>query len=94
MYEPAPLAADVPGYGVVGRAPAFRALTEPVLSRFRRPHFFSVTSGCLREMLSQHSILLTRQVNCSFGLKCLAQILLRSCGSLLTNFQLTALTTW
>ena len=39
MHEPAPLAADVPGYDVVGRAPAFPALTEVVLSRFRRPRF-------------------------------------------------------
>ena len=31
------MAADVPGYGVVGRAPAFPVLTEAVLSRFRRP---------------------------------------------------------
>ena len=37
MHEPAPSAADVPGYDVVGRAPAFHALTEVVLSRFRRP---------------------------------------------------------
>ena len=37
MHEPAPLTADVPGYGVVGRAPAFPALTGHVLSRFRRP---------------------------------------------------------
>ena len=32
MHEPAPSAADIPGYDVVGRAPAFPALTEPVLS--------------------------------------------------------------
>ena len=37
MHEPAPLAADVPDYDVVGRAPAFPALTEVVLSQFRRP---------------------------------------------------------
>ena len=37
MHEPAPLAADVPGYDAVGSAPAFPALTEIVLSRFRRP---------------------------------------------------------
>ena len=36
-HEAAPLAADVPGYGVAGRAPVFPALTEAVLSRFRRP---------------------------------------------------------
>ena len=36
-HEPAPLAADVSGYGVVGRAPAFPVLTKVVLSRFRRP---------------------------------------------------------
>ena len=36
MHEPAPSAADVPGYNVGGRAPAFPALTEVVLSRFRR----------------------------------------------------------
>ena len=94
MHEPAPLAADVPGYDVVGRAPAFPVLTEVVLSQFRRPrlpfepdvsarNFFqirrkyllSVTSGSLRKMLSQHSILVTRQVNCCFGLECLAQFL-------------------
>ena len=39
MHEPAPLAADVPSYGVVERAPAFPALTKAVLSRFRRPQF-------------------------------------------------------
>ena len=95
MHEPAPLAADVPGYDVVGRAPAFPVLTKVVLPRFRRPrlplepdvlvrkffqirrkYFFSVTSGSLRKMLSQHLILVTRQVNYSFGLECLAQILL------------------
>ena len=37
MHEPAPLAADVPSYDVVGRAPAFPVLTKVVLSRFRRP---------------------------------------------------------
>ena len=37
MHEAAPLAADVPSYDVVGRAPAFPALTEVVLSQFRRP---------------------------------------------------------
>ena len=37
MHEQAPLAADVPGYDVVGRAPAFPVLTKVVLSRFRRP---------------------------------------------------------
>ena len=37
MHEPAPSAADVPGYDVVERAPAFPALTEVVLSQFRRP---------------------------------------------------------
>ena len=37
MHEPAPSAADVPSYDVVRRAPAFPALTEVVLSRFRRP---------------------------------------------------------
>ena len=37
MNEPAPLAADVPGYDDVGRAPAFPVLTKVVLSRFRRP---------------------------------------------------------
>ena len=37
MHEPAPLAADVPGYDVVGRAPAFPVVTKVVLSRFRRP---------------------------------------------------------
>ena len=37
MHEPAPLAADVPGYDVVGRAPAFSVVTKVVLSRFRRP---------------------------------------------------------
>ena len=37
MHEPAPLAADVPGNDVVGRAPAFPDLTKVVLSRFRRP---------------------------------------------------------
>ena len=35
-----------------------------------------VTSGSLRKMLSQHAVLVTRQVNCSFGLECLAQFLL------------------
>ena len=37
MHEPAPLAADVLGYDVVGRAPALPVLTKVVLSRFRRP---------------------------------------------------------
>ena len=37
MHEPAPSVADLPGYDVVGRAPAFPVLTKVVLSRFRRP---------------------------------------------------------
>ena len=80
-----------PRYDVVGRAPAFPVLTKVVLSRFRRPRLplepdvsvrkflpdqEEVTSGSLRKMLSQHLILVTRQVNCSFGLECLAQTLL------------------
>ena len=31
------MAADVPGYDVVGRAPAFPVLTKIVLFQFRRP---------------------------------------------------------
>ena len=94
MHEPAPSAADVPGYDVVGRTPAFPALTDVVLSRFRRPRLPLETDvsvrnflpdqeevsllcnfGSLRKMLSQQLILVTRQVNCSFGLEGLAQIL-------------------
>ena len=94
-HEPSTLAEDAPGYGVVGKAPAFPVLTKVVLSRFRRPRLplepdVSVRKCLpsqevrsllgdfcsLRKMLSQHLILVTRPVNCSFGLECLAQILL------------------
>ena len=38
MHEPAPLAADVPGYTILSEElPLFSALTEVVLSQFRRP---------------------------------------------------------
>ena len=50
-HEPAPLAVGVPGYGVVGRAPAFPALTEPVLSRFRRPRLPLVPDVSARKFL-------------------------------------------
>ena len=50
-HEPAPLAADVPGCGVVGRAPAFPTLTEPVLSRFRRPRLPLVPDVSARKFL-------------------------------------------
>ena len=50
-HEPAPLAADVPGYGVVGRAPAFPVLTEVVLSRFRRPRLPLVPDVSARKFL-------------------------------------------
>ena len=51
-HEPAPLAADVPGYSVVGRAPVFTALTEPVLSRFRRPRLPLVPDVSARKISS------------------------------------------
>ena len=47
----APLAADVPGYGVVGRAPVFPSLTAPVLSRFRRPRLPLVPDVSARRCL-------------------------------------------
>ena len=50
-HEPAPLAADVPGNGVVRRAPAFPALIEPVLSRFRRPRLPLVPDVSARKFL-------------------------------------------
>ena len=55
--EPAPLAADVKGYGVVGRAPAFPALTEPVLSRFRRPRLPLVPDVSARKFLPAQVII-------------------------------------
>ena len=51
MHEPAPSAADVPGYDVVGRAPAFPALTDPVLSRLRRPRVPLVPDVSARQFL-------------------------------------------
>ena len=50
-HKPAPLPADVPGCGVVGRDPAFPALTEPVLSRFRRPRLLLVPGVSARKFL-------------------------------------------
>ena len=51
MHEPAPLAADVPSHGVVERPPVFPALTEPVLSRFRRPRLPLVPDVSVRKFL-------------------------------------------
>ena len=50
-HEPAPLAADVPGHSVVGRAPASPALTKPVLSWFRRPRLPLVPVVSARKFL-------------------------------------------
>ena len=51
MHEPAPSAADVPSYDVVGRAPAFPALTEVMLSRFRRPRLSLEPDVSVREFV-------------------------------------------
>ena len=51
-HEPAPLAGDVPGHSVVGRAPASPALTKPVLSRFRRLRLPLVPDVSVRKFLS------------------------------------------
>ena len=51
MHHPAPSAADVPCYDVVGRAPAFPALTEVVLSRFRRPRLPLEPDASVRKFL-------------------------------------------
>ena len=48
MHEPALLAADVPGYDVLGRAPA---LTEVVLSQFRRPRLPLEPDASVRKFL-------------------------------------------
>ena len=48
--------ADVPGYGVVGRVPAFPALTEPVLSRFR-PRLPLVPDVSARKFLPTHMVI-------------------------------------
>ena len=57
MHEPAPLAADVPGYDVVGRAPAFPALTEAVLSRFRRPRLLLAPDVSARKFLPEQEVI-------------------------------------
>ena len=51
MHEPAPLAADVPGYDVVGSAPSFPALTEVVQSQFRRPRLPLEPDASVRKVL-------------------------------------------
>ena len=56
-HEPAPLAADVLGYGVVGRGPFFPALTAPVLSRFRRPRLPLVPDVSARKFLPVQVVL-------------------------------------
>ena len=52
MHEPAPWAADVPGYDVVGRAPAFPVLTKVVLSQFRRPRLPLEPNASVRKFLT------------------------------------------
>ena len=53
-HEPAPLAADVPGYGVVARDPT---LTEPVLSRFRRPRLLLAPDVSASKFLPDQEVL-------------------------------------
>ena len=51
------MAAEVPGYGVVRRAPAFPALTESVLSRFRRPRLLLDPDVSARKFLPDHEVI-------------------------------------
>ena len=57
MHEPAPLAADVPGYDVVGRAHASPVLTKVVLSRFRRPRLPLDPDVSAREFLPEQAVI-------------------------------------
>ena len=78
-----------PSNGVVEMAPAFPVLTMLVLSLFRRPppHLVPVASarkslqvpaaGHLREVLSQHSVLVARKIDRCFGLFHLGQLVLQ-----------------
>ena len=56
MHEPAPLAADVPRCGVVGRCPAFSA-TEAVLSRFRHPRLPLDPDVAVRKFLPDQEVI-------------------------------------
>ena len=54
-HEPVPLAEDVPGHCVVGRAPAIPA--DPVLSRFRRPRVPLVLRVSARKFLPDQEVI-------------------------------------